>query len=130
MRQSARWHPFRELPWQPDGFGASFTHTHTEATKHANMQPPEQTIQGLSGKTGARRRGGGTCAHLSIRMASVFRSFSSHVSFSSAMILSVSYKGRSGWLGHGGPAKQPLCPSFPAAVQNGTGCAAARGGET
>lgn len=32
--------------------------------------------------------------HLSIRIASVLRSFSSHVSFSSAMIFSVSWQGR------------------------------------
>lgn len=78
-----------------------------------NMQPTEQTLQGLPGKTGAQRPGGGRgiCTHLSIRMASVFRSFSSQVSFNSAMILSVSYKGGRRSLRHMGPVKQPLCPS-------------------
>lgn len=61
--------------------------------------------------------------HLSIRIASVLRSFSSHVSFSSAMIFSVSWQV---WVKQGvsvsrGQHTQPLCPVLPSMLQWDTG---------
>lgn len=54
--------------------------------------------------------------HLSIRIASVLRSFSSHVSFSSAMIFSVSCQGRvkqgvSAWCGQYTAHSAQFCPA-------------------